>query len=250
MPDTPGTIAHNLRLILLQARKPQDPMAAHERRCVATQIGMPLEHIEPIDVTTCAPSRKQLTGSDGVIVGGSGDYYISKGNMPRHTQFLELMDSLVAWNTPTFGICFGYQALVQALGGEIIHDPPNTEVGSVSITLTASGRADPLLGQLPKTFHVQTGHKDRARTHPKHGANLAGSSKAPLQALRIENAPIWAVQFHPELTRLSNMERFERYLEGYAHHMNPEQLQEIRASFVDSHAASSLLRRFVGLVFG
>jgi GMP synthase (glutamine-hydrolysing) len=140
--------------------------------------------------------------------------------------------------------------MVQALGGEIVHDPANTEVGTYELSLTEEGEIDPLLGHLPRSFHAQMGRKDRAERLPDGVANLASSDRAPYQALRIPGKPIWASQFHPELNRAENKLRFEQYLEGYSSHLTPEEQREALSGFLESSPeVHSLLERFLEIVF-
>jgi GMP synthase (glutamine-hydrolysing) len=184
-----------------------------------------------------------------VRVGGSGDYFVSKGNLPTFDVFLDLLREIVEIGPPTFASCFGYQSFVVALGGEVVFDADNTEVGTYKLILTADGRSDELFGGLPDRFNAQLGHKDRAVSHPDGIPNLASSSASPFQALRIPEKPIWASQFHPELDRVTNADRYRHYLESYAAHMSADEQKEALDRFRDSPDASGLLRRFVELVF-
>jgi GMP synthase (glutamine-hydrolysing) len=74
-------------------------------------------------------------------------------------RLLETLRETVDVGHPTVASCFGYQLLVHALGGEIIHDPPRTEVGSYEMVLTAEARDDELFTVLPDRFLAQLGHK-------------------------------------------------------------------------------------------
>jgi hypothetical protein len=60
---------------------------------------------------------------------------------------------------------------------------------------------------------------------------------------------VWATQFHPELDRDTNLDRFRRYLRDYGP-KDPTQLAAAEARFGDSPESSSLLTRFLELVFG
>lgn len=79
--------------------------------------------------------------------------------------------------------------------------------------------------------------------------NLATSDRSPFQAFKIENKPIYATQFHPELTMAQNRERFERYIAGYSHPEDPVVEQAIRQSFRPSHETRLLLTKFIDVVF-
>ena len=89
---------------------------------------------------------------DALMIGGSGDFYVSQRNMSHLDASLGFLGEVCGEGLPLFASCFGYQCLVEALGGEIIHDPDNTEVGTYEVSLTEEGCADELFGQLPSTF--------------------------------------------------------------------------------------------------
>ena len=225
-------------------------MADHERSCFARTSGLPAERIACHDLLQGPPGWAVVRNHDVLSVGGSGDFYVSKRDLPHFDAFLDLLREVVATGHPMFASCFGYQSLVAALGGEVVHEPENSEVGTYELTLTPEGREDPLLGQLPARFWAQMGHKDRANTHGGGLPNLASSERSPLQALRIPNQPIWATQFHPELDRQANQDRFEHYLRGYSAHMTREEQEAVRARSYESAEVTALFPAFLRLVFG
>ena len=235
---------------MLQARNPDDPVRQEERQSFSEKTGLELDRIVPHDLLSGPPSMVRVRQFDAVMVGGSGDYYVSKRSLPEFEAQLEILATIADIGFPMFASCFGFQILVQALGGKIVYDPANVEVGTYPITLTEEGRADPLIGRLPPVFAAQLGRKDRAQELPAGVIHLAGSDRSPYQALRIPEKPIWATQFHPELDVESNSLRFERYLSGYAEHMSEEERVEARRRFQASPATDRLLRDFVRLVFG
>jgi GMP synthase (glutamine-hydrolysing) len=236
------------KILLLQARNADDPMAAHEHKCFVGQTGLPEGKVVVHDLCAGPPSLTKVRGHDAVMVGGSGDYYVSDRNLPRFEAFLDLLREIVAARHPTFASCFGYQSLVAALGGAVARDVSNTEVGTYVLTLTTDGRADELFGELPDRFNAQLGRKDRAVRLPEGIPNLASSQACPFQALRVPGASIWATQFHPELDRATNADRYLHYLEGYAAHMSDEDRANALDRFRDSPETSGLLRRFVELI--
>jgi GMP synthase (glutamine-hydrolysing) len=239
-----------IRILLLQAREPDDPMKQAERRSFARRMGVDVEQILTHDLLAAPPRPADFGRHDAVMVGGSGDYYVSKGNLPRFDETLDAMRELVARRTPTFASCFGFQLLVEALGGTIVHDPEATEVGTYEIRLTDDAREDPLFGHLPDRFMAQMGRKDRADRLPDGALHLAASQRCPYHAIRIDDAPIWATQFHPELDRDDNLERFRRYMDGYAATMSLEEREAALQDFVESPETETLLPRFLQLVFG
>ena len=148
-----------------------------------------------------------------------------------------------------FASCFGFQCLVEALGGRIAHDPANTEVGTYELSLTSAGKEDDLFGDLPDVFWAQLGRKDRAVSLPQGIPNLASSQRCTMQGLRVPGKPVWASQFHPELDGETNRERYLFYLRGYSEHMTPAEREDALANFRESPHTLGLLRRFIDLVF-
>ncbi len=240
----------NIRILLLQARRPGDLAKDEEVRSFAARTAVREDQMVPWDLLQGPPSLAQVLRHDALMVGGSGDFYVSKRDLPDHQKTLDLLAEVVDRGHPTFASCFGFQCLVQALGGEVIYDLDATEVGTFELTLTDDGRRDELFGHLPDRFLAQLGHKDRAAGPVDGLPTLAYSDLVPVEALRIPGKPIWATQFHPELDRETNLGRYKCYLDGYAATLSPEELQESLASFRDSPATADLLQRFVQLVFG
>lgn len=240
----------HLKILLLQARRTEDPMRHHELTCFAKQCRLEPEQVVPYDLLQGPPGLEEVRRYDALMVGGAGDYYVSKENLPGFSGLIDLFGEIAASGHPTFASCFGYHCLVSALGGEIAYEPEQTEVGTYALTLTDEGRSDALFGVLPSKFWAQEGHKDQTRQNPDGIANLASSERSPMQALRIPNQPIWATQFHPELNRETNLDRFRHYLEGYVPHMSAQQRREAVDRFRESPETSRLLPQFLQLVFG
>jgi GMP synthase (glutamine-hydrolysing) len=237
----------SLRVLLLQARKPDDPMKGQEVRCFAAKLGLPEASVVPHDLLAGAPLLRTAREHDAVFVGGSGDFCVSKSDLPHLERTLDLMREISAVGHPTFGSCFGYHLLVRALGGNVVHDPERSEVGTFELELTEAGKNDPLFGTMPERFHAQLGHNDRAEVHPEGLANLAASERSPLQALRVPGAPVWATQFHPELDREACCDRYRAYHATYGGPGDPEAV--MRERFLDTPHSSDLLARFLRLVF-
>lgn len=240
----------NIRILLLQARHADDGARLEERTSFARAAGVKEEQVIPFDLLTDSLTLATVRQYDALMAGGSGEYYVSKRNLPHFEAVLDALAEAVAVGHPTFASCFGFQLLVKALGGEIEYAPEHTEVGTYPVTLTEAGRTDALFGILPLTFRAQLGRKDRAARLPKGVVHLAASDNAPYQAMRVPGQPIWATQFHPELTRETNLERFRRYMNGYATALSTAAIQEMFDRFDHSPEANQLIGRFVQTVFG
>ena len=108
-----------------------------------------------------------------------------------------LLGELLERGTPMLGVCLGSQLVAEAAGGEV-RRAPRPEIGWHEIELTPAGEADPLLGVLPERFEsFQYHHYEWLE--PPGGVTLARSALAR-QAFRLEERPVWGLQFHPEVT--------------------------------------------------
>jgi GMP synthase (glutamine-hydrolysing) len=208
-------------------------------------MGVPTSWVEPFDLLRGEASYERVSeGADAVLVGGSGEWSILDDD-PWIRPFLDTVAELADRGFPTFASCFGFQAMVLGLGGDIVHDEANAEVGSYELELTSPGIADPLFGSLPQRFWAQMGHKDRATRLPESAVHLVRSARCPYQAIRIAGKPVYATQFHPELTDGDNLARFEGYHDLYLEAFGEHRVRAILDQFNPSPEANDLLRRFV-----
>ncbi len=223
-------------------------MREAERRSFAAKAKLEAEAIVPHDLLAGPPTLRQICGFDALMVGGSGDYYVSKGGLPRFQEVLDVLAEVAEIGHPTFSSCFGFQLMVKALGGEIVHDVEGMEVGTFELTLTNEGASDPLFGDLPPKFRAQVGRKDRAARLPPKAVHLASSECCPYHAFRLPGKPVWATQFHPELDGQENKERFLNYLEGYGAVMSQEEQERTLDGFDESPETEELIPRFLKLI--
>lgn len=240
-----------MKLLLLQARNPGDEAGPHEVAAFREALEVAEDAIRPWDLLSGPPPAGLIEEMDCVLVGGSGEYGVGDvGAHPWLARFIDLMAELAAGGFPTFASCFGFQALVVAGGGEVVPDKTRAEVGTFELFVTPEGEQDALFGSLAPRFLAQLGHKDHATRLPAGMVHLAGSARSPYQALRVEGRPIWATQFHPELSMTRNRERFMRYLEAYSDPDMVDSPETVLANYRESHGATALLRRFLGEVLG
>jgi GMP synthase (glutamine-hydrolysing) len=222
-------------------------MREHEHRCFAARTELPAESIVCHDLCAASPTLAQVRRHDVLMIGGSGDFYVSKRNLPHFEALLELLRQVADMGHPTFMSCFGFGCVVVALGGEMVYDEASAEVGTYEVLLNDDGRSDPLFGELPPRFNAQMGHKDKAVRVPPGLTNLATSERCRYHVLRVVDKPIWATQFHPELDREANLDRFRRYLADYGPD-DPEKCAAAMEGFKVSAEASTILRRFLDFV--
>lgn len=99
---------------------------------------------------------------------------------------------------PVLGVCFGHQLLGLAYGARVIANPQGREIGTVEVTLTKEGQADPLFEGVPERFNIQATHEDIVSRAPEGATVLAHNGSTALQAMAIGRY-VRGVQFHPEL---------------------------------------------------
>ncbi len=194
-----------LHILLIQARSEGDPMAEHELEAFSARCELPTDAFDIFNVATDDRDDFDLQGFDAVMVGGSGDFSLVDGGFDWHGDFLDLMRHLLEASIPTFASCFGTLA----------RDDDRAEIGTFTIRLTDAADDDPLFGDLPAEFDAQLGHNDSAVELSDELIHLAESHCCRYQAVRVRNRPIIATQFHPELTRDDNLDRFRNYLKNY-----------------------------------
>ena len=238
-----------MTILLLQAREADDPIRDEERRAFASKARLDPDAFVCHDLLDRPPTLIEIRQHQALMIGGSGDYYVSNADLPRFDMLMDVLREVANVGHPTFASCFGFQLMVQALGGEIVHDPATIEVGTYTMSLTEDGKNDELLGTLPQSFAAQMGRKDRATRLPSGTLHLASSERCPFQAMRVPNKPVWATQFHPEMNRTENRARFIRYLDGYAPHMEGRADDEaILERFKESPDTERLISQFLEIV--
>ncbi len=227
-------------------------MREHEEHCFRAKLDrFERRHeltLETFNLVTEPPAAQSLWSEyEVILVGGSGKYGCVGNTRAWFAQFLQTLREIVAADRAMFCSCFGHQALAAALGGRVIVDRENAELGTHGIRLNEKGLVDPLYAGLETEFTAQLGHNDRVVELPQQAVNLAFTEACPIQAYRLGDALIYATQFHPELDHLENQERAMGYLQVYDVEMTrPEKLAQM---FRPSEAASELIARFFRLVW-
>lgn len=134
--------------------------------------------------------------ADGWIVTGA------RGSVarpePGTDSLLEWIRAVTRHESPLLGVCYGHQAVCEALGGRVERHPGGWEIGTTEVELTRAGRRDPLFAGFPKRFRVQTTHEDYVAILPPDATLLAVNPHTEVQAIAL-GAMVRSVQFHPEV---------------------------------------------------
>jgi GMP synthase (glutamine-hydrolysing) len=172
----------------------------------------------------------------------------------------ELFESGVA----VFGICYGFQAMALALGGEV-RRTGRSEFGATPLSVLGSGGA--VLAGLPASQQVWMSHGDAVFTPPAGFTTTASTDGAPVAAFENPDRCLAGVQFHPEVLHTAHGQKvLEHFLYDVAGcrptwtmtNIVEEQIERITAQVggkraicglsggVDSAVAAALVHRAIG----
>ena len=165
---------------------------------------------------------------------------------------------------PIFGICYGFQVMAQALGGEVAQTGQR-EYGR-TIARVISGD-DPLLKGQPESQTTWMSHGDQVRTAPPGFKVLAETDATPVAAFGDPTTGRYGVQWHPEVRHSEFgqdvLEHFLHDIAGLSRDWNSgnviaAQVEQIRAQVgdarvicglsggVDSAVAAAIVHKAVG----
>lgn len=164
---------------------------------------------------------------------------------------------------PVFGMCYGFQAMAQALGGEVARTG-TSEFGRTPVTVTEPGT---LLSDLPAEHRVWMSHGDAVSRAPEGFDVLAATAATPVAAFEDTRRRLAGVQWHPEVMHTEHGQRvLEHFLLEIAGcrptwtmvNIVDEQVERIREQVgdgraicalsggVDSAVAAALVQRAIG----
>ncbi len=165
---------------------------------------------------------------------------------------------------PVLGICYGFQAMAAALGGEVAPTGVR-EYGGTALDVVPDGST--ILAGQPPTQDVWMSHGDSVTAAPEGFRVTASSAGAPVAAFEDDVRRLYGVQWHPEVAHSAHgqavLENFLRRGAGVpadwtTGNVIEEQVQRIRAQVggaavicglsggVDSAVAAALVQRAVG----
>ena len=96
---------------------------------------------------------------------------------------------------PTFGICYGFQAMAAALGG-IVSQTGKSEFGRTDLTTAGASK---IFSTLPAKQRVWMSHGDAVTAAPAGFTICATTADTPIAAFENETGLLAGVQFHPEV---------------------------------------------------
>lgn len=236
----------SLRLLLLQIRdEPRVRIEEHSSFCLYGKIDPCQLAIHNVfdrphfDATI-------LDGFDALVVGGASEASVLEPELyPFVPNCIQLMQDCIEQDVPVFASCFGYQLAALALGGRIIRDEKDFEMGCISIELTAEARSDILFRDFPASFPAVAVHRERSASPPPGTVALALTAHCN-HAFRVKEKPFWAFQFHPEVDKQTLIERLTIFQQHYTD--GAEHLQEVLNAAVETPLSNQLFERFIDRV--
>jgi GMP synthase (glutamine-hydrolysing) len=167
-------------------------------------------------------------------------------------------------DVPVFGICYGFQAMAQVLGGTVSHTGLR-EYGRTE--LAAAPESSLLFADLPGEQPVWMSHGDSVTAAPAGFTVTASTAGAPVAAFEDRVSRRAGVQFHPEVAHTPHgqtvLSRFLHQVAGIApawtsDNIIDEQVEAIRSRVgsgrvicglsggVDSAVAAALVHKAIG----
>ncbi|MGH3639414.1 MAG: glutamine-hydrolyzing GMP synthase, partial [Mycobacterium sp.] len=124
----------------------------------------------------------------------------------------QLDPALFDLDIPVFGICYGFQAMAQALGGTVAHTG-TSEYGRTDLKVSGGE----LHSDLPESQPVWMSHGDAVTAAPEGFDVVATSAGAPVAAFENRARRLAGVQYHPEVMHtVHGQQVLSRFLHDFA----------------------------------
>ncbi|MFZ2503390.1 MAG: glutamine-hydrolyzing GMP synthase, partial [Nocardioides sp.] len=204
------------------------------------------------------PVAEMLAKRPAAIILSGGPSSVYEAGAP------EIDAAVFGADVPVFGMCYGFQLMAQALGGEVAH----TGTREYGRTQVAVGTPGTLLAGIPTEHNVWMSHGDSVAQAPAGFTVLASTEATPVAAFEHVAARLAGVQWHPEVL---HSEHGQRVLEHFLHdiagcrqtwtmsNVAEEQIERIRGQVgddglaicglsggVDSAVAAAIVQRAIG----
>jgi len=138
---------------------------------------------------TASPSEIMARGPKAIILSG-GPSSVYEPGAPQ------LDAALVDGDTPVLGICYGFMAMAQVLGGSVARTGMR-EYGRTAVNVIDSSTT--LLADLPSTVSAWMSHGDEVIAAPPGFRVTATSARATVAAFEDVDRRLAGVQWHPEV---------------------------------------------------
>ena len=190
-----------LRIAILQTghNNPNLPKTLREYPQMFRDLLLPLAPDGALELTNFAVVDgifpENVTDFDGYIITGSrhGVYE----DLPFIAPLMQFIRDCYALKIPQIGICFGHQALAQALGGQVIKSDKGWGVGIRKVDVVETTN---WMSKENDTLDLIYVHQDQVIALPDDAVLLAGDAFCPNAAYAI-GSHVFSVQGHPEFDK-------------------------------------------------
>ncbi len=140
-------------------------------------------------------AAKDVLGGEGVrgIVLSGGPRSVYEEGSPKIDR--DFLESALSRGIPILGICYGHQLLAYVMGGRVERGPK----GEYGISKLEVLEEDEIFRGLPRVQEVWMSHRDLVVELPDGFEVLASTEYCAIAAYKCERAPVYGVQFHPEV---------------------------------------------------
>lgn len=230
------------RVLLIQIRQ-SEIVKKEELESFSMYSKIPVQNFSVLDVFSTADfAKSEVEGFDAIFIGGASEASVLE---PEKYEFvpsiIEAIKHTIELEIPVFASCFGFQVAVLALGGEIVRDESDFEMGTYNLQTTEAAREDLIFAPLPERFYAVSVHQERALDLPESCELLAYTDSCP-HAFKVKGKPFWAFQFHPELDVTCLTQRLGVYQSKYT--ANASHYQEVIDSLRPTEYANKLVASF------
>ena len=193
-------------------------------------------------VPSSMPVAEMLAKGPKAIVLSGGPSSVYEPGAPQ------ISDELFDAGVPVFGMCYGFQVMAQALGGEVKRTG-RSEYGRTPVVVEEAGT---LLAEVPESHKVWMSHGDSVVGAPAGFTVLASTVASPVAAFEHVERGFAGVQWHPEVM---HTEHGQTVLAHFLHHIAgcrqtwtmvnivEEQLERIRTQIGDAPRHLRTVRR-------
>ncbi|HET7735186.1 MAG TPA: glutamine-hydrolyzing GMP synthase [Nocardioidaceae bacterium] len=208
-------------------------------------------------VPSTMPVEEMLAKGPKAIILSGGPSSVYEPGAPQ------ISGDVFTAGVPVFGMCYGFQVMARALGGEV-RRTGGSEFGRTPVKVLAPGT---LLADVPVEHRVWMSHGDSVVQAPEGFDVLAATEATPVAAFEDLDRRLAGVQWHPEVM---HTEHGQAVLAHFLHNIAgcrptwtmvnivEEQIEKIRSQIgdrraicglsggVDSAVAAALVQRAIG----
>ncbi|GAB3645486.1 glutamine-hydrolyzing GMP synthase [Glycomyces tarimensis] len=177
------------------------------------------------------PASEMLAKNPAAIILSGGPSSVYAEGAPH------VDEAVYSSGVPILGICYGFQAMAQSLGGTVTKTG-TSEYGGTELSVTCESK---LLAGLPERQSVWMSHGDSVTAAPDGFDVVASTAGAPVAAFENLEKRLAGVQYHPEVAHTPHGQAVIRH---FLHDVAGLEPSWTNAQIIDEQAAA--IREQVG----